>query len=199
MPSLLTNLYASRALYYAPPMMTHHDKADKDKDKDRLREGTWHDKEWDAGWHAAAGAAWSGLGSATLSKLLDDVALETVGAGHGGWDARLAVLERRAMQLARSGKAEDGLCVLLSAVETADRRRGMGLGEFGRWQRIVWEVVRVHVERSERPGALDLVDRLSPPAPLTSQARAGLGPEDQDADAETLCRTGKHLLVRKPT
>lgn len=51
------------------------------------------------------------------------------------------------LQLARANRADDGLSLLLEAIETAERRRGMGLREFARWHRIVWDVVRMEVER----------------------------------------------------
>lgn len=65
LPSLFSQLYASRALHYAPPMLVGPDKGDKDKEKDRIREGSWGDSEWEAGWNAAAGAVWDGLGEST--------------------------------------------------------------------------------------------------------------------------------------
>ena len=62
LPSLFTNLYASRALWYAPPMVVNADKGNKEKEKDRVREGRWPDGEWEGGWHATAAAVWGGLG-----------------------------------------------------------------------------------------------------------------------------------------
>lgn len=75
LPSLFTNLYASRALNYAPPMVIVTPAGEKDKE--RVREGRWTDEGWDAGWQATAGAAWEGVGQSSRACLraMDDCLL----------------------------------------------------------------------------------------------------------------------------
>lgn len=51
------------------------------------------------------------------------------------------------LQLALSDRVAESVCLLLSAVETAERRRALGLREFARWHQIVWDVVRIQAER----------------------------------------------------
>ncbi|BGP00272.1 Anaphase-promoting complex subunit 5 [Rhodotorula toruloides] len=156
--TLFPLLYTSQASYQSylfppipPPPTTRQpqDEAEKEKKKAQKLAGE-PDSDWETGWHAAAAGLWEEMGIDSLAELHESLALEFIDLLKPSWDIKLSVLSRQARRLSSQNRHAVALQLLLTAVDTREKREGMGMKEVREWREMVWTVERDWARRSGR-------------------------------------------------
>ncbi|GAA6058207.1 hypothetical protein JCM3770_005014 [Rhodotorula araucariae] len=132
------------------------------------------DPAFDAAWHAAAAGLWDEIGVDALARVHMQLAGAIDDAQRPAWDVRLAVLAREVNSaaadlayarlrklLVREKRPAAATRALLCAVDTRDKRAGMGMREVRTWRALLRRVEAGRNERAE--GEHDDVDEGAPP------------------------------------
>ncbi|BGP32884.1 hypothetical protein JCM10296v2_004669 [Rhodotorula toruloides] len=156
--SLFPLLYTSQASYQSylfppvPPLPTTRqpqDEMEKEKRKAQKLAGE-PDSDWETGWHAAAAGLWEGTGVDSLAELHESLALEFGDPLKPSWDIKLSILSQKTHRLSSQNRHAAALQLLLAAVDTREKREGMGMKEVREWREMVWTVEREWARRSGR-------------------------------------------------
>ncbi|GAA6009222.1 hypothetical protein JCM10207_004313 [Rhodosporidiobolus poonsookiae] len=133
---------SSSAQPHLPPLASQ-------KKDDAPRPG---DGRWAAMGEAVRGQVWADLGVAPLASTHDALALEFQDAHQPDWDVQLSVLSRRAQRLAQANRPDAALELLLEAVESPEKRRGVGVKELREWKGAVEAVEKERRARGRLTG-----------------------------------------------
>ncbi|GAA5852788.1 hypothetical protein JCM8547_004683 [Rhodosporidiobolus lusitaniae] len=167
LPSLFPHLYTAQAIqqhHLFPPFPTASSASvpppvKKEEDVrpllSEVQKGA--EGEWSAAWAAVMGEVWDEMAIASLASIHDSIALSFLDWSRPDWDLKLSVLRRQALRL----PTDSALALLLRAVDTREKRNGMGVEDLARWKAVVEEVLTREDTASKADNSLPLHTQLS--------------------------------------
>ncbi|GAA5868665.1 hypothetical protein JCM3774_003619 [Rhodotorula dairenensis] len=171
-----------RALFPHPPAAPKPGEVDAADRNDKSIKGEMPDPEWDAKWHAAAAGIWETMGLIPVAQLHEELALEAIDPVFPAWDIRLSILARQTRRLVALNKHDEALELLLSAVDSREKRTDMGRREVRVWRELV---VEAEVDRARRRGDAVGVKQLSAYLTRDPTVRRTRTPFSVDVESET--------------